>query len=116
MAKLTCLWQEMQIEFIGLTEVKEGILRVGGKVNRSNFLDAGKKSLMPLFATKKLEGLTIGDVIKITLYTPKGETDYRDTEDGRTTVSFKDCGTRYELWNREAQGWDKIFEILKPEA
>jgi len=116
MAKLACLWQEMKIEFINLAEVSGGILKVGGEVSKSNFLEVGKKSLMPLFATKNLERLSIGDVLKITLYTPKGETEYSDTDDGRSTVSFKDCGTRYELWNEEAGGWDKLFEILKPQA
>jgi len=110
------LWQIIDIEFINLSELKGGIFHVGGKVKKSNFIEAGKKTLMPIFASKSLGNLSIFDIIKITFYTHKDTTGYHDTENGKTAISFKNCGTRYELWNEQAQGWDKVFEILKQDA
>lgn len=112
MARLTTLWQSIRIEYISLTLIDKGLLKIGGKVVKSNFLDEGRRSLMPVFAEKTANVLSIGDLIKITLYTPKGEKQINDDGETRTLV-FKDCGAKYELWNEKAGGWDKIFEIFR---
>ncbi len=112
MARLTTLWQSIRIEYISLAEIDKGLLKVGGKVEASNFMDTGRRSLMPVFAEKTAGILSIGDLIKVTLFTPKGEKQIND--DGETkTLIFRDCGSKYEIWNDKAGGWDKIFEIFR---
>ena len=112
MGRLTTLWQSIRIEYISLAEMDKGLLKIGGKVEESNFLDTGRRSLMPVFAEKTADILSVGDLIKVTLFTPKGEKQI--SEDGETkTLTFRDCGTKYELWNEKLGGWDKIYEIFR---
>lgn len=115
MGRLTTLWQSIKIEYISVAGIEEtGLMKVGGTVVNSNFLPEGRRSLMPVFAEKTSEVLSIGDLIKVTLFTPKGENQVTEDEDGtKRSLVFKDCGTKYELWNEEAGGWDKIYEIFR---
>ena len=115
MAKLTTLWQSIRVEYISLSELEYGLLKIGGTVIDSNFLDQGRRSLMPIFAEKTANILSVGDLMKITLYTPKGHKEFSE-DDGTKTLTFRDCGTRYEIWNKKAQGWDKIFEIFSDKS
>ena len=112
MARLTTLWQSIRVEYISFTELDKGLLKIGGKVVESNFLETGRRSLMPIFAEKTKAILSVGDLVKITLFTPKGEKQV-DHDGEVRTLTFRDCGTKYELWNEEMQGWDKIFEVFR---
>lgn len=112
MAKLTTLWQSIKIEYISVNDIDDGVLRIGGTVMESNFLAKGRRSLMPVNSKNTENILAIGDVIKVTLFTPKGES--KEDSDGESkTITFKDCGSKYEIWNKEEGGWDKIYEFFR---
>lgn len=115
MARLTTLWQSIKIEYICLALLEDDLLKIGGKVLDSNFLDKGNRSLIPVHAEETKDVLSIGDVIKVTLYTPKKEKQLIDNGEIKTLI-FKNCGSKYEIWNDKVGGWDKIFEIFHNNA
>jgi len=98
MGKMVPLHQTMKIERL----VRE--VRVGGLVTKSNFLTEDKHHILPL-EEDLFDKLSEGDTLRMTFFAK--EEDIKETP-GRMT--FKSKGVRYEVWNKENEGWDKIFE------
>jgi CBS domain-containing protein len=105
MGKLVPLRQTMDIETI-VTEHK-----IGGMVTKSNFVVEGKRHLMPIH--DKLVGMiSEGDKIRVTFYS-----DDNDVHRGPgNSIRFKPQGVKYEKWNKENQGWDRLFEEMEIEG
>ena len=78
--------------------------KVGGIVVDSNFLNEGVRHMVPI-DDKIAKKLKKGDKLKITHFTMDS-----DIHASETRLSFKNKGTRYEVWNNENEGWDKIGE------
>lgn len=103
MSKTITLHQIMDVEEI-IQEVK-----VGGTVTKSNFLEEGERHLFPIHK-EVLDMIKEGDKIKVTFYSTN--TDVERTEKGY--LKFKSNGIKYDLWNNANDGWDRIFEEMKP--
>ena len=115
--RLTTMWQSIFVEYIDVSDIASNQMKVGGIVDKSNFIAEGVRSLVPVSASEIINLISIGDKFKITLFTPKdsGE-EIESDDDNYRTLSFKNSGFKYEIWNNEAEAWDKIYEIFKDDA
>lgn len=102
MAKMIPLHQIIQVEKVFRD------VRIGGIVEKSNFLQEGERHLFPIH--DEVANLIDKDSkVKITFYTTKD--DIEDTDD---SMKFKSHGVKYEIWNEENQGWDRVYEKMGP--
>jgi len=102
MTKLVPLHQIMDIELV----VKES--KIGGTVTKSNFVQGGNAHLMTIH-NEAAEKIKKGDKIRVTFFANDDEIHKLDNG-----IRFTTKGTRYEVWNTENKGWDKIYEEFLP--
>ena len=103
MAKLVPLRQTMEIEKV-FTDV-----RVGGLVTDSNFLEVGERHMFPIH-DEVVDFVKAGDKLRVTFFAHK-----EDMEQEEDRLRFKSRGIKYEVWNEQNEGWDRLFEQMNPQ-
>ena len=101
MGKTVTFHHVMDIEHIVREE------KVGGLIKKSNFIPEGERHMFPLHEPV-FDTFDEGSTIRVTLFVDE---DTVEKQDGRLT--FVPKGVRYEIWNENNKGWDKVFEKLK---
>ena len=104
MAKLVPFHQIIEVEEI-FRDVK-----IGGLVTKSNFLVEDERHLFTI-DDEAAEKINKGDRIKITFFSNKDDVEKEDDK-----LRFRARGVKYELWNKENEGWDRIFEKMMPQT
>lgn len=101
--KMVPLHQIMEVDTV------QNEFRVVGVVIYSNFLPEGFQHNFPIHddVAKKIKK---GDKLKITHFATED-----DIYQGENKITFKNKGTRYEIWNTQNEGWDKVWEYF-PES
>lgn len=102
MSKLISLSQEMIIDELATH------YSLKGKVTKSNYVEEGYCHILPIH-NEPFCLLNKGDRIRITKFV-------RDDKIEKTAegIKFTTSGIRYEKWNEENNGWDKIWEQFLP--
>lgn len=104
MGKLKPLHQILEVDGIVFDT------QVAGTVLKSNFVDKGTHHLFPIHPGL-CKFLSSGDKLKITNFADKDKIEELEN-DG---IKFNTLGLRYEIWNSEKGGWEKVFEEFVPQ-
>lgn len=103
MSKMVPLHQIIEIEKVFRD------VRVGGIVTKSNFLEEGQRHLFPI-DDEIADKVEAGQKLRITFYSMDDE-----VEEEPGLLKFKSKGVKYELWNEDNEGWDRLLERMVPQ-